>query len=142
MKLVNNAFHGKLLFTTAILMLMLSTAKISAQHGHPLVGSWSGNWTDAQGQSVRLLILLDFSEDQVISGTIIENTARMAIQSAVLDPSDWSLVIKASRRDGEGQSVDYEVLGKIENLGSARERAIAGTWKRGGESGPFRVVIN
>lgn len=123
------------------LFVMLSQA-VFAQHGHPLVGSWSGDWKAADGQTGRVLLVLNFSEDQVISGNIIEGSVRSPITTATLDPTTWTVTLNAQQKDASGAVVPVSIVGKIENLGSATERAIVGTWKKGDKSSDLRVVIN
>jgi hypothetical protein len=113
-----------------------------AQHGHPLVGSWSGDWKAADGQTGRVLLVINFSEDQVISGNIIEGSVRSPITSATLDPDTWTVTLNAQAKDAGGATVPLVVTGKIENLGSATERAIVGTWKKGDKTSDLQVVIN
>ncbi|MDR0780105.1 MAG: hypothetical protein LBF16_05345 [Pseudomonadales bacterium] len=112
-----------------------------AQHGHPLQGSWSGNWTSGSQQG-RLLVLLDFSVDQVISGSIIEDGVRTPISEASLDPDTWSVTLKGEQQAPDGSSAPLEIKGKIENLGSITERSIVGTWRKGTANGAVRLTIN
>jgi hypothetical protein len=113
-----------------------------AQHGHPLVGTWSGDWKATDGQAGRVLLVINFSEDQVISGNIIEGSVRSPITSATLDPDTWTVTLNAQQKDAGGAMVPVVITGKIENLGSATERAIVGTWKKGDKSSALQVVIN
>ncbi len=112
-----------------------------AQNGHPLVGSWSGNWT-AAGQQGRLLVLIEFNADQVISGNIIEGSVRAPITEATLNPDDWSVTLKGQQKDASGAMVSIEIAGVIENLGSTTERAIVGSWRKGSTSGDLRLTLN
>lgn len=126
-----------------VVVLSLICSASSAQYGFPLVGSWSGYWGPDADHQTRVLLSMDFSVDQVISGFIIEKGARMPLTNASLDPDTWTVTMSAERKDpATGKKIECHVRGKIENLGSATERAIAGTWEEGGVQGDFRVVIN
>jgi hypothetical protein len=119
------------------------SSSLFAQYGFPLVGSWSGYWGPDPDHQTRVLMSIDFSVDQVISGFIIEKGVRVPLTSASLDPSTWTVTMTGQRKDPKtGESVDYHIQGVIENLGSGTERAIAGTWSEDKVSGKFRVEIN
>ncbi len=122
-------------------LLSLLALSALAQHGHPLVGSWSGDWgTDAETRH-RVLLVLEY-EDDAISGTIFDAQTRIAISSVTLDPSSWRVVLEADRKDAAGEVVHYVIEGTIENLGSVTDRALVGTWTQGGVRGDFRVIMN
>ncbi len=123
-----------------VLAVLYQTAM--AQHGHPLVGTWSGDWKGADGQAGRVLLVLKFDADQVISGNIIEGTVRSPITEGTLDPDTWTVTLKAEQKDKSGATVPVQIEGVIENLGSTTERAIVGTWQKGNTRSDLRVVIN
>lgn len=112
-----------------------------SQHGHPLVGTWSGDLTGGE-QNVRVLIALEFNVDQTITGFMMANGSRLPLTSASLDPSSWEVTLSAGGQDRAGRDVSYDLQGTIENLGSTTERAIVGTWREGSHGGEFRVVRN
>jgi len=122
-------------------VLLAASLHALAQHGHPLVGSWSGDWgTDAETRH-RVLLVLEYEND-AISGTIFDAQMRVAIRSATLDPSSWRVVLEADREDAAGEIVHYVIDGTIENVGSVTDRALVGTWTQGGVRGDFRVIMN
>jgi hypothetical protein len=122
-------------------VLVLAGQAALAQHGHPLQGSWSGNWTSGSQQG-RLLVLLDFGTDQVISGNIIEGSVRTPIKEASLDPDTWTVTLKGDQKAQDGTLTPIEIQGTIENLGSISERAIVGTWHKGTASGDVHLTLN
>lgn len=125
----------------AALFFALAAGPAAAQEGHPLTGSWSGE-RQVNGRDSRVLLVLDLQRDQSLTGYVIENRARIPLKSASLDPEDWSVTLVLEGRDRDGNAVSYEVDGRIENLGSATERAIVGRWSGGGEGGEFHVTWN
>ena len=112
-----------------------------AQHGHPLVGSWSGHWQPEGAPSERLLLVLEYDNDR-LSGVIFFGTQRIRFTRAALDPASWTVRFTAQDEDDDGNAIDYLVEGGIENLGSTTDRAIAGRLSRGSQTGEFRVVMN
>jgi hypothetical protein len=104
------------------------SASAVAQEGHPLKGSWIGEWSgnEALGDFVLLVMNWDGKE---VTGVINPGTDNIAIESVELDPSDWSVTIEGG---------EYEIEGKIENL-ELQSRAIVGTWKQGRNNGNFEI---
>lgn len=123
-------------------VLAVTHQAVFAQNGHPLVGSWSGDWKAADGQTGRVLLVIKFGADQVISGNIIEGSVRSPITAATLDPDTWTVTLNAEQKDASGKMIPVAITGVIENLGSITERAIVGTWQKGDTNGELRVVIN
>ncbi len=125
-----------------IMTMSFLTQPLLAQHGHPLVGSWSGFLNRSEGQPIRALFTFDFSAEQVISGSVIANGRRFAITSASLDPDIWTITLNAEGTDRAGNMLSYRIVGRIDDLSSPTDRIIAGTWREGSNNGDFRVVIN
>jgi hypothetical protein len=102
---------------------------VSAQEGHPVKGSWIGEWegNTTHGESVLMVMNWDGEE---ITGIINPGTDNIEIDSATLNPDDWSLHIEA---DG------YVLDGTFARL-ELPNRSIAGTWRNGGASGDFEIV--
>lgn len=124
---------NKYVTTLASLLATLLVGTALAQEGHPLTGSWSGNRM-VDGAASRILLVMDLQRDQTITGYLMENGKRSAIQNLELDVSDWSVSFTL-----EG---GYSVEGTIGELGSQTLRTIDGTWTDGSRSGDFSVDIN
>jgi hypothetical protein len=84
---------------------------------------------------------MDLQPDQRIEGTLIENGARIPLD-ITLNPEDWSVSIIAQGQNRAGDAVNYQANGVIENVGTATQRMIVGTWQDGGSVGEFRVRMN
>lgn len=125
----------------SLILLLVASGPLVAQEGHPLTGTWSGDRV-TNGETTRVLLILSLQPDQVISGTLIENGARISLSEVVLDPEDWSVSMKAAGKDRAGNDLSYEIEGVIENLGSVSERMIVGTWRGMSGSGEFRINLN
>jgi hypothetical protein len=112
----------------------------AAQFGHPLKGTWSGDWGAAKENRTR--ILLDLTWDgKALGGTINPGPNAVPLQKATLDASNWSVHLEGEGKDAAGKTVRYVVDGKLENIG-AYNRTISGTWMQGDKKGDFRVVRN
>ena len=135
-----NTRRVPLLMRGAVLLMAVPMAAAFAQQGHPLVGSWSGDWGTNPDERHRVLLLLDYDGDR-ITGVINPGRASVALTSATLDPQTWSVRLEAAASEQTG-GVRYLIEGRIENLGSITERTIVGTWAQGNEQGDFRIVMN
>ena len=137
--MLNNQIHGAVLKILCLLLLALSVNTV-AQEGHPLTGTWSGNRESGEG-SVRLLLIMNLQADQNIEGVLIENGSRIPLD-ITLNPDDWSVIINAQGATRSGEVVNYRAEGVIENLGSATQRMIVGSWNDGSSDGEFSLEVN
>jgi len=125
----------------AILLVFLAFGvAAAAQYGHPLTGSWSGDWGPTKDTRTRLLIELTW-DGKAVTGTINPGPNAVPLQKASLDPSNWTVRFEAEGSDRSGQMIRYVVEGKLENLGSYN-RVMTGTWSQGSVKGDFRLVRN
>jgi len=123
-----------------LLLFFVFAGAAAAQYGHPLTGSWSGDWGPTKDTRNRLLLELDW-DGKAISGRINPGPDAVPLQKATLDPSTWTVRFEAETKDRSGRSIRYLVEGKLENLG-AYNRVLSGTWSQGDVKGDFRVVRN
>jgi hypothetical protein len=111
-----------------------------AQEGHPLVGTWHGNWgPDAKDRTDVTLVIAFTGKGQIISGVVNPGSNSAPIQKATLDPSNWAVHFEADAKDNAGKPVHYVVDGKIEDIGSVH-RSIVGTWVAGTTRNSFKVT--
>ncbi|HWK53787.1 MAG TPA: hypothetical protein VNR18_05410 [Hyphomicrobiales bacterium] len=126
--------RARTLRNTLLATLLLCLGSLApAQEGYPLNGSWSGQRV-VDGANSRILLVMELQRDQSVTGYVIENGKRQALQDVQLHPSDWT--VSFSLADG------YQVEGAIEELGSTSQRKINGTWSQGGAGGAFHVELN
>ena len=123
-----------------LLIVLAVAATASAQYGHPLKGSWSGDWGPTKATRNRLLLELNW-DGKAIAGTINPGPNAVPMQKASLDPSNWTVHFEAEGKDQSGRAVRYVVDGKLENIG-AYNRVLSGTWNQGTQKGDFRLVRN
>jgi hypothetical protein len=119
---------------TASLVLGLAAIAV-AQEGHPLKGSWLGEWKGNAVHGDNILLILDW-DGKAITGMINPGTDNMALTRATLEPSGWVVRLEAEGKDKDGSAVRYVIEGKIENL-ELPNRSISGTWSSNKGGGAF-----
>jgi hypothetical protein len=106
-----------------------------AQEGHPLKGSWLGEWSGNATHGDNILLILDW-DGQAITGMINPGTDNIPLGKASLDPNGWVVTFEADGKDAAGGNVHYVIEGKIENL-ELPNRSINGTWQSNKGRGAF-----
>jgi len=122
------------------LIALLLAAPALAQFGHPLKGTWSGDWGPTKDNRTRILLELHW-DGKAITGTINPGPKAVAIKKAELNPDTWGVHVEGEGTDAAGAVVRYVIDGKLENIG-AYQRILSGTWTEGGKKGDFRLVRN
>lgn len=107
-----------------------------AQEGHPIKGSWIGEWESNDTHGEFILLVLDWDGNE-ITGIINPGTDNMEITTADLNAEDWSIVLEA---DGEkdGADVHYKIEASFENMELASRRLV-GTWSSQNGNGDFEI---
>src|SRR6266566_9944843 len=121
-------------FRFVIIVASLSTvalAKVDAQFGHPLKGSWSGDW--GVNANTRTHVVLDINWDGKTLTTALNPGANAVPLKTTLEPSTWMVHFEGDGKDGR-----IVVDGKVENLG-AYARVMTGTWAEGSKKGNFKL---
>ena len=109
-----------------------------AQEGHPLKGSWIGEWAGNQVHGDSVLLVLNW-DGKAITGMINPGTDNIPLTKASLDPNGWVVKLEADAKDKSGASLHYVIEGKIENL-ELPNRQIVGTWSSQKGHGAFMVA--
>jgi len=107
---------------------------IWAQEGHPLTGSWHGEWHPTGGQKIPIFIYMKWNS-KTIEGTINPGRNKIPLKVANLDASNWTVHFEADTRDQKHVVID----GKLDNIGSYN-RTITGTWTEGAMTGDFKLT--
>ena len=124
----------------SVIVALLLAAPALAQFGHPLKGTWSGDWGPTKEN--RTHVLLEFNWDgEALTGTINPGPKAVTMKKVELVPDTWAVHVDADGKDAAGGTVHYVIDGKLENIG-AYARVLSGTWTEGGKKGDFKVVRN
>ena len=126
------------LITCLVCLLIAGTA--GAQYGHPLKGTWSGDWGTSKDNRHRVLVELNWNGKE-LTGAINPGPDAVPLKTATLNPSNWTVRLEAEGRSESGRAVRYHIEGKLENLGSYY-RLLSGTWTQGEEKGDFKLTRN
>lgn len=123
-----------------LVALLTIAVPVSAQFGHPLKGSWTGDWSPSAGQQVHVLVEMKW-DGKAITGTVNPGPHGVALSKASLDPVSWIVHLEADGKDAAGKAFHYVMDGKLENIGSYN-RVLAGTWTEGATKGSLKLVRN
>lgn len=110
-----------------------------AQEGHPLIGTWSGEWGPSRAQRTPVLVVMEW-QTTTLSGVINPGEPDEApITVGRLDSTTWTLHLEAEAKDERGNPIPIVVDGRLENIGS-HNRTLTGTWTRGTVKGDFTLT--
>jgi hypothetical protein len=109
-----------------------------AQEGHPLSGTWHGEWSPSPGQKARIVMALKWDTKNVV-GTLNPGPRSAPFKEVTLDPDKWMVHFEADTKDQAGNQVQVVADGKLENIGSYN-RTITGTWTQGAAKGDFKIT--
>jgi hypothetical protein len=130
-----------LLVLTLALLVFVPQASF-AQFGHPLKGSWSGQWGPAENPN-RLLLRIDW-DGKALTGVVNPGANGATVRNVAIDysnPSAWKVTMQADGKDATGKPVAIVAEGILENIG-AYKKVFHGTWTQGGQKGEFTVTRN
>ena len=128
---------NKLITTAAAVLLFGLLGAVSAQEGHPLKGSWLGEWAGNSVHGDNILLILDW-DGKAITGMINPGTDNIPLGKASLEPEGWVVKLEAEGKDKDGSAVRYVIEGKLENL-ELPNRSIVGTWSSQRGRGAFEA---
>ncbi|HEY2383878.1 MAG TPA: hypothetical protein VGK48_22105 [Terriglobia bacterium] len=117
--------------------LCLAAAAV-AQEGHPLSGTWSGDWGPSVSQRTHLTLVMSW-DGKNVSGVLNPGDNAVQIPSIFLDVTNWSVRIEADSKDPSGKTVHITAEGKLDDIGSYH-RKLSGSWMQGTAKGDFRLT--
>jgi hypothetical protein len=120
-----------------ILACLSVAASAFAQEGHPLKGTWLGDWGPNKNDRNQVTVVMDWDGKQ-ITGQVNPGPNAVQLRNATLEPKGWIVRFEAEAKNAQGRAVKYVVEGKIENLG-LYNRVIVGTWSHDNVKGDFRI---
>jgi hypothetical protein len=107
-----------------------------AQEGHPLTGTWAGDWAAASGTRTHITLVMSW-DGQAVTGLINPGPDAIPLTGVTVDWSTWTLHLEAERPGDAGPRVTAE--GRLEDIGSAHRR-IVGIWQQDGVTGSLRLT--
>jgi hypothetical protein len=123
----------RVFWVVALASLALGMAAL-AQEGHPLTGSWHGDWGTSPTQRNRVVMSMQWDTKNIV-GKINPGPNSIPLKVATLDPSKWTVHFEADTKD----SIHIVIDGKLDNIGSYN-RTITGTWMQGSTKGDFKLT--
>jgi hypothetical protein len=109
-----------------------------AQQGHPLTGTWTGDWGPSGTQRNQVTFVMNW-DGKNVTGLINPGPDSIPIASASLDVTNWTVRIEADTKDQSGKPVHISAEGHLDDLGSYH-RTIRGTWRQGSTNGDFKLT--
>ena len=130
---------GKSALKTVVLIVFIAIAAAAiAQEGHPLTGTWSGDWGATTAQRNHLTLVMSW-DGKNVSGVLNPGDNAVQIPSIFLDVTNWTVRIEADAKDQSGKAVHIAAEGKLDDIGSYH-RKLSGSWTQGTTKGDFRLV--
>src|SRR5262245_32031856 len=103
---------------TPLLWLVTASVLVGmafSQEGHPLVGTWSGDWGPTPTHRNQVTIVMSWDGKNVI-GIINPGPDVIPMKVATLDSTKWTVHIEADAKDHSGTAVHYILDERLDNL--------------------------
>lgn len=110
---------------------------VLAQQGHPLTGTWSGDWGVTSAQRTQVTMVMNWDGKDV--KCTMDPGPDSTVCNVTLDVINWTVRIEADPKDKSGKAAHVVADGKIDDLGSYH-RTISGTWKQGPTNATFKLT--
>ena len=115
-----------------VAVCLLLAAPLLAQEGHPLSGTWSGDWGPVNGPRTRITLVMTW-DGKAVTGLINPGPDAITPTRITIDYAKWTVRIEADKP----QKLVAE--GTIGDLGSWH-RTLSGTWTQGAIKGAFTLT--
>lgn len=109
-----------------------------AQQGHPLTGTWSGDWGASPAERTAVTFVLNW-DGQKVTGIINPGPDSIPLSGVYLDVAKWTVRFEGEGKDTSGKPAHIVAEGKLEDIASYH-RTIKGTWQQGSAKGDFRLT--
>lgn len=126
------------LVTALALAALFAPALIRAQEGHPLSGTWSGDWGATPKERTHVTMVLEW-DGKAITGMLNPGPDQAPLTGVTLDPATWTVHIEADAKDASGKPAHVSADAKLEDIASYH-RTLTGTWTQGGAKGDFKLT--
>jgi len=117
-----------------LLACMAICAPLFSQQGHPLTGTWTGDWGATSTQRNQVTFVMNW-DGKNITGLINPGPDSIPIAGVFVDVTKWTVRIEADTKN----KVHISAEGKLEDLGSYH-RIIKGSWTQGSTKGDFKIT--
>jgi hypothetical protein len=108
-----------------------------AQEGHPLTGTWSGDWGPGAAQRTHITMVMAW-DGKTVSGTINPGPDAIPVSAVALDVTNWTIRFEADANSASGP-VHIAAEGRLDDIASSH-RTITGTWRQGTTKGDFKLT--
>lgn len=110
----------------------------SAQQGHPMTGTWAGEWGPDKAHRNQVTVIMNW-DGKTISGMINPGPDKVLIKTAALDTAKWSFHLETDAKDPNCAVQKFVADGKLDNIGSYN-RTVTGTYTYGTTKGDFKIT--
>ena len=128
---------GALSGVAAAAATLMAASPGLGQQGHPLSGSWHGEW-GPPGDRMDLTVIMDW-DGQRVTGLVNPVTDRAELQNATLDSGNWAVRFEVDVKGPSDRMLHCVADGRLERLGSDR-RTLSGTWNCGDLESEFEMT--
>lgn len=111
-----------------------------AQEGHPLTGTWSGDWGPSATDRTHITLVMEWDGTNV-TGTINPGPDAVTLASVFLDVTTWTVRLAADATSSSGTPDRITAEGRLDDIGSWH-RTLSGRWTQGAVTGDFRLTRN
>jgi hypothetical protein len=129
---------GRDVVCVGLLIVLFLILPARAQEGHPLTGTWAGDWGPTGTQRTHLTFVMNW-DGQKVTGIINPGPDAIPLSTIFVDYSNWNVRIEADAKDSSGKPIRISAEGRLEDIGS-HHRKITGTWMQGTTKGDFKIT--
>ena len=120
-------------------MFLASVGPIWAQEGHPLGGTWRGDWGPSAEHRNPVTVVMSWDGESV-AGILNPGPLSVPVRKAMFDPATWGVRFEVEAQDQSGNPVQFTVEGTFKNYGSLHRQQIIGSWSHAGARGDFKIT--
>src|SRR5712671_2402194 len=127
----------KVLWLCGVLVILSLVMSVVAQEGHPLTGTWYGDFGMTAAKRNDLTVILNW-DGKAVSGIINPGPDTQKVKVATLDSSKWTVHFEVDAKNKAGAMDHFVFDGTLKNI-VAGNRTITGTWTCGTTKGDFKI---
>lgn len=108
-----------------------------AQEGHPLRGTWHGNWGPDEQNRTPVTLVMDWDGTNV-TGIMNPGLRSSKLEKTSLDAATWTFHFESDYKDRAGNVSRVVIDAKLQDVTHPR-RKMVGTWTQGNQKGDFKA---